>query len=114
MFLDLCRDLAARAADAAERELGIRPQNLTPALTPKFALGDLAFAFPFEIAKKLGGDLKPRDIAERLKPALEKAPGVRKVEVAGGGYLNVFLDRGAFTRQLFAEIRDGQPLARAA
>ena len=42
------------------------------------------------------------EIAERLAAELEKAPGVRKVEVAGGGYLNLFLARGQLTRSFVA------------
>jgi arginyl-tRNA synthetase len=74
----------------------------TPAITfqypPRLELGDFALTLPFELAKTLRR--KPREIAERLAPELAKTPGVRRVEVAGGGYLNLFLERGALARAL--------------
>src|SRR5258708_3708102 len=99
MFLDLCEDLGRRAAEAAKAQFGLEPASTMPSLTPRFALGDLAFAFPLELAKRAGK--KPREVAEQLRSSLEGAPFVRKVEIAGPGYLNVFLDRPAFARRLF-------------
>jgi arginyl-tRNA synthetase len=43
---------------------------------------------------------KPREIASELVEPLQTLPGVRAVEVAGGGYVNLFLDRGAFALEL--------------
>jgi arginyl-tRNA synthetase len=67
---------------------------------PKTELGDIAFPVAFELAKRikhLTGDKKnPREIAETLKSAIEEAEFVSKVEVAGAGYLNVFIARAAF------------------
>jgi arginyl-tRNA synthetase len=65
---------------------------------PRAELGDLALTAPFDLAKTLRQ--KPRDIAERLAAELAKAPGVRKAEVAGGGYVNIFLDRATFARDV--------------
>src|SRR5882672_6259040 len=66
---------------------------------PRAELGDLALTAPFDLAKTLRR--KPREIAERLAAELAKAPGVRKAEVAGGGYVNVFLERAPFARDLY-------------
>lgn len=67
---------------------------------PKTELGDVAFPVAFELAKKIkqeaGEKRNPREIAEILKASLEEFDFVGKVEVAGAGYLNVFLDRPAF------------------
>lgn len=67
---------------------------------PKTELGDLAFPAAFELAKKIkqatGEKKNPREIAKTLKSSIETAESVGKVEVAGAGYLNVFIDRARF------------------
>ncbi len=77
---------------------------------PRVEMGDLALTAPFDLAKSLRR--KPREIAERLAAELQGAPAVRKTEVAGGGYVNLFLDRAAFARELFRSLRDHQPAPR--
>ena len=42
----------------------------------------------------------PRDIASLLIPILESKPGIEKVELAGPGFVNIFLTREAFLNQL--------------
>ncbi|MFB0566701.1 MAG: arginine--tRNA ligase [Candidatus Aminicenantaceae bacterium] len=64
--------------------------NYTP--QPKF--GDLALTFPFEIAKKINA--KPRQIAADVIPVISPLEGVNKIEVAGAGYINFFLDKKSF------------------
>jgi arginyl-tRNA synthetase len=54
------------------------------------AHGDVATNLALALAKTLKA--KPRDVAERLVAALELPPGfVRKVEIAGPGFVNFFL-----------------------
>ena len=48
---------------------------------PRVELGDLAFPFCFELAKKL--KRAPRQIAAEIVQDLPDLPGVAKVEVAG-------------------------------
>lgn len=62
--------------------------------TPLQSFGDLAMAFPFQLAKKLKQN--PRLIAQDIASRIPPLEGVEKVEVAGGGYVNLFLDRGLF------------------
>jgi arginyl-tRNA synthetase len=61
---------------------------------PKLAMGELATPVCFELAKRL--KRAPRVIAQEIAAAIGPIEGVARVEVAGGGYLNVFLDRPAF------------------
>jgi arginyl-tRNA synthetase len=77
---------------------------------PRAEMGDLALAAPFDLARTLRR--QPREIAERLAAELSAAPGVRKAEVAGGGYVNLFLDRGPFARDLHARLVDPPAPAR--
>lgn len=63
---------------------------------PKLSMGEIASPVCFELAKRL--KKPPRALAQEIANSLKPIPGVARVEVAGGGYLNVFLDRGEFFR----------------
>ncbi|MGD2139017.1 MAG: arginine--tRNA ligase [Burkholderiales bacterium] len=55
--------------------------------------GDYACNVAMQLAKPLRRN--PREIAQSIVSALPESPLVRKVEVAGAGFINVFLDAGA-------------------
>jgi len=61
---------------------------------PKLSMGEVASPVCFELAKRL--KKPPRALAQEIANSLKPIPGVARVEVAGGGYLNAFLDRAAF------------------
>ncbi len=61
---------------------------------PKLAMGEVASPVCFELAKRL--KKPPRALAQEIANSLKAIPGVARVEVAGGGYLNAFLDRADF------------------
>jgi len=61
---------------------------------PQAKMGDLALSFPMQLAKRLRAN--PRLIAQEMTAKIAAVPGVEKVEVAGAGFINLFLDRGAF------------------
>jgi arginyl-tRNA synthetase len=107
MILDLQSRLAQLVRAAAREAFNVDLEAIAFQYPPQIELGDLALTAPFDLAKTLRR--KPRDIAERLAAALSPAPGVRRAEVAGGGYVNVFLDRGAFAAALSAALRDPSP-----
>ena len=68
--------------------------NIDLSYTPNINMGDLALAFPFQLAKKI--KRPPRDIAVEIAPKLESLEGVTKVDIAGAGYINLFIDRQNF------------------
>src|SRR5688572_20974211 len=70
--------------------------------TPKIEMGELATPVCFELAKKL--KKAPRAAAAELIEYVGDIPGVRKVELAGGGYINFFLDRAVVLRDAFDEL----------
>ncbi len=63
---------------------------------PKLSMGEIASPVCFELAKRL--KKPPRALAQEIANSLKPIPGVARVEVAGGGYLNAFLDRADFFR----------------
>ncbi|MDQ2746786.1 MAG: arginine--tRNA ligase, partial [Acidobacteriota bacterium] len=84
---------------------------------PKTELGDAAFPVAFELAKRIkqqtGEKSNPRQIAEKLKAAIEKNLSVERVEVAGAGYLNVFFNRAQFliesqTAEILPRLKDSE------
>jgi arginyl-tRNA synthetase len=68
---------------------------------PRLAMGEVASPLCFELAKQLRKP--PRALAQEIANSLKPIPGVARVEVAGGGYLNMFFDRTAFFRGVSEE-----------
>jgi arginyl-tRNA synthetase len=68
---------------------------------PKIEMGEAASPVCFELAKRL--KRAPRQIGQEIANGLGRVDGIAKVEVAGGGYLNAYFDRGAFWRSAQAE-----------
>jgi len=98
VILDLQRRLASAVRLAAQTAFDIPLDDVTFQYPPRVDLGDLALTAPFDLAKALRR--KPREIAEQLARELGSAPEIQRAEVAGGGYVNLFLDRGAFAGSL--------------
>ena len=76
---------------------------------PKLDMGEAASPVCFELAKRL--KKAPRQIAQEIANSLGKVEGIARVEVAGGGYLNVFFDRGAFWESAQKEASKPHPTA---
>jgi len=58
------------------------------------SFGEIALPAAFQLARQL--KKPPKAIAQELSTALGSLEGVASIEIAGNGYLNVRLDRGAF------------------
>lgn len=63
---------------------------------PRF--GELSLVSPFALAKQL--KKAPRAIASEIASEMPPVEGVASMEVAGGGFLNLRLDRGRFAAEL--------------
>jgi len=104
--------LRGKVIETAKTEFNVELEQVAGEVPPKTELGDLAFPIAFELAKKIkqatGEKKNPREIAEKLKAALEAEDFVAKAEVAGAGYLNVFFNRAKF----LAESANAEPLPR--
>ncbi|MCZ6833933.1 MAG: arginine--tRNA ligase [Acidobacteria bacterium] len=97
----LQQEIEKGLAAAIVRRFGIQPPAVGASLPPDTVLGDLAFPVCLQLARVL--KKSPREIAGALQEDLAALPGVARVEVAGAGYLNVFLDRVAVLRSLVAD-----------
>ncbi|MFN2501465.1 MAG: arginine--tRNA ligase [Pyrinomonadaceae bacterium] len=97
---ELEKQLRQSIRETAQTTFGIDLGTIASERPPKTELGDLAFPIAFELAKSIkqltGDKQNPREIALTLKPRLESLSFVDRVEIAGLGYLNVFLNRGSF------------------
>lgn len=91
-MLNLIAELG-RAASLALQSQTDNPQAVPAELSVQAAarpeFGDLQIASCLQLAKGLGR--KPRDLAVLVQSALAGHPAVEKVEVAGPGYVNLFL-----------------------
>ena len=77
---------------------------------PKLSMGEVASPVCFELAKRL--KKPPRALAQEIANSLKPIPGVARVEVAGGGYLNAFFDRATFFREACEEVGRGATAAK--
>ncbi len=82
---------------AARRALDLDPDNVPLTYPPSPDLGDLATPVCFELARV--ARKPPRKLAEAIAEAFEPGGGIARIEVAGGGYLNAFLDRTTLLRE---------------
>jgi len=96
-----------RVREAINKLFDVDLQEIQAEVPPRTDLGDLAFPVSFELAKKLkastGQKHNPRDIANRLAEEMRSTDGVVRVDIAGAGYLNIYLDRAEFLRSALDE-----------
>ena len=96
-----------RVREAIRKVFDIDLAEIPIEVPPRTELGDLAFPVSFELAKRLkaatGQKQNPRDIATRLADEMRSAEGVVRAEVAGAGYLNLYLDRAGFVLRSLGE-----------
>ncbi len=60
--------------------------------------GDLMTTIALQLAKKVGQS--PRDIAQKIAAALASSSSIEKIEVAGAGYVNVWLKPAVLLQEL--------------
>jgi arginyl-tRNA synthetase len=78
---------------AAQRAIDIEVERTRDA-----AHGDFASNVAMRLAK--AARQNPRKIAEAVKSALPAHPAVAKVEIAGAGFINFFLDEGSYHAEI--------------
>ena len=86
--------------------LGADPGHFQFEYPPRIEMGDLAMNFPFALAKELRR--APRQIAQEAVEKISLPPGLARLEAAGAGYINLFFNREAVVRSLYAD-RNTEP-----
>jgi arginyl-tRNA synthetase len=95
-----------KAIETAVRQLWrIEPPAVILNQTPKIEFGELATPLCLGLAKVL--KKPPRSIAEELIRNLD-VDGVQKAEIAGPGYVNLYLDRRQVLAQSMEEFQTGR------
>src|SRR6267142_1979812 len=96
MLLDLHARIKDVLRSTIRSQWNIEPPEITLSQTPKVELGEFATPVAFELARQL--KKAPRTIAEELITRAGKIEGVERMEVAGAGYINFYVERAAAIR----------------
>ena len=99
------QDALRRAAGACGLSVG----EIPVAYPPSAAQGDLASALCFDLART--ARKPPRALAEALVAAFVPGQGIVRLEAAGSGYVNGFLDRPMCLREWLTRDRSPRPVA---
>ena len=114
MYQHLERQLVHHLREFLRRSYQLEIADLVVEQPPKIEFGEYALPVAFELARKL--QKAPRKIAEEIVAAIGPVPGIEKFEVAGGGYINVHVNRAEVATALatdqvpLAEIPPGKVL----
>src|SRR2546425_4269559 len=96
MLLDLHARIKDVLRSTIRSQWNIETPEITLSQTPKIELGELATPVSLALAKQL--QRAPRGIAEELIARTGKIEGIERMEVAGAGYINFYVDRAATLR----------------
>jgi arginyl-tRNA synthetase len=95
MIVDLQRRVHEAIATALGRHFGLdEVPPFAVEVPPSRALGDLAVAVAFQLARTLRK--APRAIAHDLAASIGPIPGIARVVATPNGYLNLYVDRPSF------------------
>jgi arginyl-tRNA synthetase len=103
------KQLSGRLRAVLQELYAIELKHLAVEQPPEIRFGEYALPVAFELARTLRK--APRKIAEEIVAALGTVEGFAGFEVAGAGYINARLDRGAAARTLAAGVPE--PTGRA-
>jgi arginyl-tRNA synthetase len=103
-FKDEC---AAAIRDQVATLYGAGTEKIVVEWPPQPGMGDLASPVSFELARRL--KRPPRAIAQELCDRFPRLPWLKRVEVGGAGYLNLFVDRGLALRSLARDLFAATP-----
>ena len=93
MYRRFQQQLAERVRAHLRGAYDVELPNIVIEQPPKVELGEYALPLSFELAKRLRK--APRKIAEEIVAGIGPIEGFEKLEVAGAGYINARVDRGA-------------------
>jgi arginyl-tRNA synthetase len=106
VYLELQKRLSALLRTVLKEKYDIPQEAIPLEIPPDLKFGELSTPIAFELARKLRK--APKAIAQEIVAALGTVDGFAGFEVAGAGYINARLDRGAGVRM----VAGGETLAR--
>ena len=98
MYLKQQKKLEDSLRAVLRTQYQIEPETLAIEQPPEIKFGEYALPLAFELARRLRK--APRKIAEEIVAGLGHVEGFAGFEVAGAGYINARLDRGAAARAI--------------
>jgi arginyl-tRNA synthetase len=104
VYRHLQQILSGRVREFLRRQYDLEVEQVVVEQPPRVEMGEYALPLAFELAKKLRKP--PRKIAEEIVAGLGDVPKFDKLEVAGAGYINARLNRGAVAASV---MRDERP-----
>jgi arginyl-tRNA synthetase len=103
LYLALERRLVQQMRNFLRRTYDLELPTIVVEQPPKVELGEYAMPLAFELAKKLRK--APRKIADEIVAGIGPIEGFERLEVAGAGYINARVGRGAMAAALLADPR---------
>lgn len=100
MYLREQKRLLERLRSVLRDKFEVEVETLAIEQPPEIKFGEYALPLAFELARKLRK--APRKIAEEVVAALGEVEGFAGFEVAGAGYINARIDRGAAAKAISA------------
>ncbi len=105
MLARLTRNLESELLSRIQDRYGATYERLSFGVPPRIEFGELTLTVAFDLARKVRKS--PGEVARQLARDAGQIPGIWRVDVAGAGYLNFYLDRGEMARALAESIDDG-------
>ncbi len=102
MYRHLEARLVEHFRDYLRRAYDLYFPKIVVELPPRVELGEYALPLAFELAKKLRK--APKKIAEEIVAGVGVIEGFTKLEVAGAGYINAYVDRAAMANALALDV----------
>ena len=102
MFVKLQEEIRSFFRSTLQRLYGRAPEPLVVEVAARREFGDLALPAAFSLARELRRP--PRDIAAEIVKSAGPHPLIEKIEIAGGGYINITLARAEAIRRLYEEV----------
>jgi arginyl-tRNA synthetase len=103
VYLKEQKKLEARLRAVLRDNFSIELDTFSIEQPPEIGFGEYALPLAFELARRL--KKAPRKIAEEIVAVLGNVEGFAGFEVAGAGYINARLDRGAFAKSTAADVK---------
>lgn len=102
MILEFQQKIKQQLADFIKAKYNISIKEIIAEYPPELSMGDLAFPISFQLAKTL--KRSPNIIAEEIASEIGSIEGCQRIEVAGGGYINIYFDRESYLKELYTSL----------